>query len=164
MEQMNSKKYRKVPKTSANTFDTQDATENSAASRHASSAGRFQLDKIIWIVVGAVLLYFSKIYTYIFNFDSSKTSTIPLYGFYVFSAMFGGLFLYLNYYLPMFCGIIVTARHWQRDAPKLVTATTIAGLLAFCSLFIACWPVYRFWSFLLHPLLLLSLMAFLSFF
>lgn len=65
---------------------------------------------------------------------------------------FIGIFVYMNYYLPLFKKVKVDIRRWEEDAKvqKLIQSATICGILAFIAFNAAIWDVYH----ILSPIIL----------
>lgn len=169
MESMTSRKYRRLANPAAN-FDNDNPDDTSL--HHSSSniaaspiVTRFHPEKIGWILVGLFALYWSRFYVHVVPTQWPAKAWWPFialgHGCFL---LFVSLFVYLNYYLRFRHGILITARHWKRDAPVAVPAATVSGSVAFLFWFVAFLPVYHAWSLLLFPILFLSFFAFISLF
>ncbi len=162
MERMNSRKYMKL-RNPADNFDNDEASTSSLNKRDLKT--RFNLEKLAWIGIGLLSIYFSNLHVKLLPGQwPSEAWKLPLWLAFASFGLFAGLFVYLNYFLPYFRGIVVTPKHWQRDAPVAVPAATISGFGAFGLLFLAFLPVYRWWSMLIFPAIFIGFFAFISIF
>ena len=126
---------------------------------------RFNPEKFAWIAVGLGAIYFSNLHVKLLPGQwPVEAWKLPLWLAHFSFALFAGLFVYLNYYLRYFKGIVVTPQHWQRDAPLAVPVATISGFGAFGLLFLGFLPVYGWWSLLIFPAVFLGFFAFISLF
>ena len=127
--------------------------------------GRLNPEKIVWILAGCTVSYLSNLHNFILPHHwPQSTWKLALYSAYLSLICFLFLFIYLNYYLRYVRGIKVTAKHWKRDAPISVPATTISGTLGFLFLFIGFLPHFHLWSFAIFPILFMSFFALISLF
>jgi hypothetical protein len=167
VSQSSLKKHRRL-RTAESDFDFDDPSSTSLNHSEPSNCkelrvGRFTPEKIVWILSGLVVVYFSKLHLHILPSNWPKSAySLPLWLAYVCFAAFVALFVYLNYYLRYMQGIKITALHWKRDAPIAVPAVTITGSLIFACLFVGFWPHYRLWTLFMFPVLFMSFFAFIS--
>lgn len=169
VSQASFKKHRKH-RTPEGDFDFDDPS--TASLNHSSEVagkeykiGRLNPEKFAWILSGAVVAYYSNIYSYILAHQWPESVwKLPLYLAYASFICFVILFVYLNYYLRHVRGIKITAKHWKRDAPIAVPSATLSGSLGFLFLCVGFLPHYHLWALLIFPLLFMSFFALISLF
>ena len=147
----------------AGNFDNDDPSSSSLNTREPSK--RFNPEKLAWIAVGLGTIYFSNLHSKLLPGQWPQEAwKLPLWLAMLSFSLFWVLFVYLNYYLRYFKGVVITPQHWQRDAPLAVPAATISGFGSFGLLFVAFLPVYGWWSLLIFPAVFLGFFAFISLF
>lgn len=168
VSQSSLKKHRKLRSSPDGNFDFDDPS--TASLNHSERTnendyriGRLGPEKIIWILVGCLVGYFSNLYSYVRPSQWPKSTwKVPLTVSYLSFFCFFVLFVYLNYYLPHVRGIKITAKHWKRDAPVALPSATISGSLGFLFLFIGFLPHYHLWCLLIFPILFMSFFVLIS--
>lgn len=161
---MTSRKYMKLRNPAGN-FDNDDPSTTSLNSNGPTLMDRFSVEKLLWIAIGAGSVYLSSLHENLLPGRWPKDALkFPLCLALASFSLFVVLFVYLNYYLRHFRGIIVTPTHWRRDAPYAVPAATISGFGSFGLLFVAFLPVYRWWSLVIFPAFFMGFFAFISLF
>lgn len=78
------------------------------------------------------------------------------------SGLFLLIFLYINYWMRLVQGIIVSPRTWRTTAGRLIPILSLSGIVAYVAFTVAFWPIYSAASPVLFFLLYSSLVMIIS--
>ncbi|XP_008289666.1 transmembrane protein 128 [Stegastes partitus] len=123
-----------------------DEDEKSQEEKDAKPASRFDRHTVFWIVASVAVTYYSDFFHNILENDDIKGWWFNV----------GLILLAISLSLVMFCIVYLDwykgIQHYDQEYPAVPPITTAAFIAASCSLNIALWPVWSFFT----PLILFT--------